>query len=638
VDQPDAPESDYFACSTGASGLSSLATQVQCSLIAAAFSCFPFGVAFADPDLVIRAANDLYARQGDRSLDEILNQPAALAFPEWLEQVAPVLETVKKTGQPFRAEAHPIPLGDQPDHHLTYWESTVAPVFSSDGDFCGYLFTRRDVTGTRTAAEELRQSEASYRAIFDAANDAIFIHEVETGRILDVNRRAVEMFGFSPAELRSLSVGGISSGEPPYTQEDALYWLHKAARGRPQLFDWRCKDRHGRLFWVEVNIKRATIGGSDRLLAVVRDVSERKRAEEELRTSRERFREIYEKSPIGIELYDPQGRLVHVNPATLQIFGVADLADIKGFDLFADPNVSDEVKARLRRGEIVRYEAPFDFEKVRELNLYPTSRRGLAYLAVVLIPLGLDDESVTGYLVQVRDVTQRTIAQQFREESASLITHDLRTPLTIIRGQAQLLQRHLQRGSPVERLWPITEGIIKETATMGAMLQDLADSARLEAGKMRLKKLPVGLASWIRDLLERVKGAFDVGRVELRLPPDLPPVSADPNSLDRIFTNLLSNAFKYSPEGGPVIVAAERVANEARISVADRGLGIPAEDLPHIFERYYRGKGARKSEGLGLGLYITRLLVEANGGRIWVQSEPGQGSTFCFTMPLANPK
>lgn len=105
--------------------------------------------------------------------------------------------------------------------------------------------------------------------------------------------------------------------------------------------------------------------------------------------------------------------------------------------------------------------------------------------------------------------------------------------------------------------------------------------------------------------------------------------------LDRILTNLVSNALKYSPEAAPVLVRAESADREVRVSVADSGVGIPPEELPHVFDRYYRAKGAGESEGLGLGLFIAKALVEAHGGRIWVMSNPDEGSTFTFTLPTA---
>jgi PAS domain S-box-containing protein len=144
---------------------------------------------------------------------------------------------------------------------------------------------------TMTISHGPEASDAVYRAIFDLANDAIFLHDASTGAIVDVNRKMTELYGYSREEAQHLSVVDLSGGAPPYTQQRALQLLEAAAAGEPQLFEWLAKDRSGRTFWVEVSLKRVEIVGRDRLLAIVRDISERKRTEETLRAADEQLRE-----------------------------------------------------------------------------------------------------------------------------------------------------------------------------------------------------------------------------------------------------------------------------------------------------------------------------------------------------------
>lgn len=145
----------------------------------------------------------------------------------------------------------------------------------------------RDISERKLAEEALHESEEELRAIYDSANDAIFLHDVETGRIVDVNQTMCEMCGYTPEEARLADVGDLSSGESPYDQEHAVSLVKKAGEGEPQIFEWHCRDKAGRLFWVEVNLKRAAIGNDDRILAIVRNITERKRAEEALRKSQQ---------------------------------------------------------------------------------------------------------------------------------------------------------------------------------------------------------------------------------------------------------------------------------------------------------------------------------------------------------------
>jgi len=171
---------------------------------------------------------------------------------------------------------------------------------------------------------------------------------------------------------------------------------------------------------------------------------------------------------------------------------------------------------------------------------------------------------------------------------------------------------------------------------MNTMIQDLVDSVRSEAGELRLERQPVDLRSFLDELLKRQATALDTQRIRIEAADGLPPVSADPNRLERILVNLLSNALKYSPPGSPVTVSLQQQNGEIITSVADRGPGIAPEEIPRLFQRFYRAAaGRRQPEGIGLGLYITRMLVEAHGGRIWVQSTPGVGSVFSFSLPLA---
>jgi signal transduction histidine kinase len=135
----------------------------------------------------------------------------------------------------------------------------------------------------------------------------------------------------------------------------------------------------------------------------------------------------------------------------------------------------------------------------------------------------------------------------------------------------------------------------------------------------------------VLELKQRLVGVLDTGRLQVEVPAGLSPVCADPDRLERVLTNLLSNGLKYSED--EVRMTAETAEGEVRVLVSDRGTGIPHEDLQHLFERFYRAKGTRRTEGLGLGLYISRMLVEAMGGRIWVESEEGKGTTVIVRFP-----
>jgi signal transduction histidine kinase len=234
----------------------------------------------------------------------------------------------------------------------------------------------------------------------------------------------------------------------------------------------------------------------------------------------------------------------------------------------------------------------------------------------------VEDELVVT-IRQLRHTTEQ------REDLLRAVSHDLRNPLQIVVLQAQRLQRLAQSE---DRLRRPSGAILAASRRMDRMLRDLSDAARSEAGGIQLQKRPVPLRPFLADLLEISEGALEAQRVENAVPEEVPPVLADPDRLDRILANLVGNALKYSQDR--VVVRARPNGGDVHVTVADRGPGISGEDLPRIFDRYYRGQ-RHEGEGLGLGLYIVRKLVEAHGGRIWAESRPGAGSTFTFTLPIA---
>jgi two-component system, OmpR family, phosphate regulon sensor histidine kinase PhoR len=230
------------------------------------------------------------------------------------------------------------------------------------------------------------------------------------------------------------------------------------------------------------------------------------------------------------------------------------------------------------------------------------------------------------------DITERKRAESFARQYVHTISHDLRNPLMAILGHVELLRMASTATAAGEQARKSLDAIGRAAHRIDVMVQDLVDSARLEAGAIELHRQPVELGVFLRDVLEEVAGALAVDRVRVELPEGLPRLDADPDRLERILVNLLSNALKYSPPTAPVRVSAERDGLRTVISVTDLGRGIDAEDLARVFDPYFRTAAGREAGGLGLGLHITRMLVEAHGGWIRVESEPGAGSRFSFTL------
>ena len=392
-------------------------------------------------------------------------------------------------------------------------------------------------------------------------------------------------------------------------------------------------------------------------VAVGRDVTEQRRAEAErerllrqLEQERRRVEQLVSQTqrradelqtvlssiPEAVYVTDAAGGVVLTNEAGRRMAGAASLGEMRKLSPDQTPRyqILDHEGRELAPGESPT-ERALRGETVDGMELLYHDLQGGSDVWGICSAVPLKDESgrIVGSVVATRDITALKEAERQREEYIRAISHDLRNPLTGILGNAQIIQRYADRPAVVRRS---AEIIVTAARRMSAMLRDLVDSARLEAGQMGLNVSPVDLRQLVIGLKGQLAEPADAERIQVETPEDLPRVAADPDRLERILANLLSNALKYSPPGSPVVVAATAREDGVVTSVSDQGPGIAPEELPRLFERYYRAREAReRQEGLGLGLYIAKELVEAHGGRIWVESQVGEGSTFSFSLPVA---
>ena len=270
-------------------------------------------------------------------------------------------------------------------------------------------------------------------------------------------------------------------------------------------------------------------------------------------------------------------------------------------------------------------------------SLYLTRKQGVAEFSA-------DDQRIVEVLAahaamaieNARLVASLRGLSRVREEEIRHVSHDLRAPLTVILGQAQMLARFVNAGNRESALRAL-DAIIGGVRQLNVLIQDLVEAARLEAGQLELRRGPVDVAGLVAGVRSRLEPT-DAPRVVVEAEPGLPTVWADLTRLDRIVTSLLTNALKCSPPESKVAVRVRSHGQGLLTEVVDEGVGIHADDLPRLFQRFYRTRQAGAAEGLGLGLYIAKRLVEAHGGRIWAESEGlGRGATFGFVLPIGRP-
>ncbi|NCO40772.1 MAG: hypothetical protein COZ06_20335 [Armatimonadetes bacterium CG_4_10_14_3_um_filter_66_18] len=262
-------------------------------------------------------------------------------------------------------------------------------------------------------------------------------------------------------------------------------------------------------------------------------------------------------------------------------------------------------------------------------------------LATSAYPLKDAEGNVTGVIKYAKVITeqkkledQRRAVEQFRNELVSLASHEIKAPLTSIRGYAETLTNGAAELNS-EEFKEFVQIIDHESQRLETLVTDLLDMSQLDEGKLRLDPGPCALALVAEEAIRVTVGASSQHTVEVWVPPDLPLLRAGRERVRQILVNLLSNAAKYSPAGGTVALTAGAVGSMVRVSVSDEGIGIPQEAQEQLFTRFYRVRSPETAdvEGTGLGLYICREIVEGYGGRLWVESTSGDGSTFHVELP-----
>lgn len=323
----------------------------------------------------------------------------------------------------------------------------------------------------------------------------------------------------------------------------------------------------------------------------------------------------------GVVLVDGDGRVRLINPAAERIFKVTNTEALarSATEVLKHYQFVDLWQQSLKTGQSQQITVDLLRPKM--------SLRGVA------TPMG---ENMPGSTLLVfQDLSRIRLLETVRRDFLSNISHELRTPLASLKALTETLKESALDDPPAAKHF--LESMDKELDALTHTVAELLELTRIESGQVPLQLRPVPPGVLINSSSQRMMAQAERAELELTVdyPPGLPDVKADPVRMEQVLVNLLHNAIKFTPPGGKVVISAQRQAEEVVISVQDTGVGIPSEDLPRIFERFYKTDKARSKDGTGLGLAIAKHLVEAHGGRIWVESVEGQGSSFCISLHAA---
>jgi two-component system, NtrC family, sensor histidine kinase KinB len=332
----------------------------------------------------------------------------------------------------------------------------------------------------------------------------------------------------------------------------------------------------------------------------------------------------------GLVVFDTKLKVTGINPAARRFLDLefAEAPTLACADILPAPGVCEIIQRTVDTGG-----QPNVPDEQRIITL-PKGEQSRHYLFSVTAIRGRD-RNLSGIVLLLRDVTRLKEVERLKSEFVMAASHELRTPLTSLGMSVDLLLEHASQGLP-EKDRDLLEAAHEEVHRMKALVNDLLDLSKIEAGRIELKFESVPVPTLFDHVKAIFKSQIEMKKVTLisELAGDLPSVRADANKITWVLTNLISNALRYVSEGGHLALMAQRIGPHVHLSVRDDGPGIPPEYHSKIFQKFVQVKG-QEAGGTGLGLAICKEIVRAHGGAIWVESSPGQGSIFTFTLPAA---
>lgn len=493
------------------------------------------------------------------------------------------------------------------------------------------VVTVQDVTERRLAEEALRQSEEQRRLALEAGALGTWSFDLRTG-VFNWDARMRELWDLAPGEEPSaeLMMQRTHPDDRPAPAE-----LEDLRKGAPEQaeHEFRIVRRDGEVRWL-LSVGRSEYDDAGvplRTTGYSRDITARKRAEQGLRQREQELKVALELGELGTVTRERGAPLMEMDGRARQIYGLG--ADEEALPSMILERTHPDDRERLQADQERAWDpASGGFFEGEYRIVWPdgTVRWVIRRVLVTFEGEGDRRHAVRG-IATLRDVTEQRRLETAQREFMAMASHELRNPLAALTGNAQLL---LRRGE-FDR--ESAEVIVAQARHLERLVRDLLDVTAATAGQFRLRRSAVDLVHVAREIAAEQQATAPLHRVHVRRAPSSVRGMWDEDRLQQVVRNLVSNAIKYSPDGGEVAIDIDADEHEVHLSVEDHGVGIAEAEQERIFQRFYRSEPETgRIEGLGLGLDVTRALVEAHGGRISVTSSPGMGSTFTVRLPLGS--
>ena len=476
----------------------------------------------------------------------------------------------------------------------------------------------------------------------------------EDGAIETFNPAAEEMFGYAPDEILGENVSMLA--DKPESSEHDQYLSTYLKTGKGQIIgkgfrEVRGRRKDGSIFPAELAISEVRRGSRRNFIGTLRDVTQRKQAEEALRKSQERFRRYFELPLIGSAIYGPDKKWIAVNDALCDLFGYdrEDLMEITWPEL----THPDDLEENLRLFEEAM--SGTDSEAYSMDKRFIRKDGSIIHTMICGECVRKPDGAPDYFILLVQDITQRKQAEEAlrsakeraefanraKTEFLAHMSHELRTPLNAILGYSDILKGEMFGPLGNEKYPEYVENIHGAGTHLLSILSDILDVSKVEAGELDIEEEEADLRKIIKDCRAMVQEKADAAKISLstRMAKDLPLLYADGRRVKQILLNLLSNAIKFTPERGKVTVNACLTRDGGiALRVSDNGIGIAEKDIPRILQPFGQVSDAYIShpgEGSGLGLSLVKSLMELHGGTLDIESVPGEGTKVTVTFPAS---
>jgi PAS domain S-box-containing protein len=462
-------------------------------------------------------------------------------------------------------------------------------------------------------------------ARIESVGDGVIILDTRR-RVADLNAAAEAALGSRRVEAAGTVIDTLLPSWPPGALPDGPFDVTFQNGDRRRVFDVRCTP------------VQSLAGEATGAVVILRDVTERRAAEGALRESERRYRAVIEQAFDAVWLTDWAGTIVDANPQAGVLLGCSskELIGHQASDYMRTTEGPASMASELRRGEAVSWESELVGRSGRHVLVAGRSKQ----IGPNLVVSTFRDITAERAQAELRErlLNEAQAANKFKDEFLATVSHELRTPVNAVVGWTHILARRRVDDPPMAHALAVIE---RNALVQARLIEDLLDLSRLAGGRLRLLIQRSSVAALIQEALDAIAPSAEAKHLtmECAVPPGLPDVMVDPDRVRQVILNLLTNAIKFTPPGGRITIRAGATANDLEVVVADTGIGMAPDLLPHIFDAFRQAENRenRNARGLGLGLMIVREIAEAHGGRIEVESEGlGRGSTFRLWLPVTH--